>query len=40
MGVEELAEYLGVPVQTTYDWRLPGRTPRAYKLGAPAVRGE
>ncbi|GAA2125116.1 helix-turn-helix domain-containing protein [Nocardioides bigeumensis] len=33
IGVEELAEYLGVPVQTIYDWRLSGRAPRAYKLG-------
>ncbi|MGH3988990.1 MAG: helix-turn-helix transcriptional regulator [Actinomycetes bacterium] len=33
MGVQELAEYLGVPVQTIYDWRLSGRAPRAYKLG-------
>ena len=33
IGVEELAEYLGVPVQTIYDWRLSGRAPRAYKFG-------
>lgn len=33
IGVEELAEYLGVPVQTLYDWRLPGRAPRAYEFG-------
>ena len=33
IGVEELADYLGVPVQTIYDWRLTGRAPRAYKLG-------
>ncbi len=33
VGVEELAEYLGVPVQTIYDWRLSGRAPRAYKFG-------
>jgi excisionase family DNA binding protein len=33
VGVEELAEYLGVPVQTIYDWRLSGRAPRAFKLG-------
>jgi excisionase family DNA binding protein len=33
IGVEELAEYLGVPVQTIYDWRLTGRAPRAYKFG-------
>lgn len=33
IGVEELVEYLGVPVQTIYDWRLSGRAPRAFKLG-------
>jgi len=33
IGVEELAEYLGVPAQTIYDWRLSGRAPRAFKLG-------
>ncbi len=33
IGVEELAEYLGVPVQTIYDWRLSGKAPRAFKLG-------
>jgi excisionase family DNA binding protein len=33
IGVEELAEYLGVPVQTIYDWRLTGKAPRALKIG-------
>jgi excisionase family DNA binding protein len=33
IGVEELAAYLGVPVQTIYDWRMSGRAPRAYKFG-------
>jgi len=33
MSVEELAEYLGVPVQTIYDWRLAGTAPRAFKFG-------
>lgn len=33
IGVEELAEYLGVPVQTIYDWRLSAHAPRAYKIG-------
>lgn len=32
-GIAELAEYLSVPVQTIYDWRLTGRAPRAYKFG-------
>lgn len=31
--VEKLAEYLGVPVQTIYDWRMTGRAPRAHKFG-------
>jgi hypothetical protein len=25
IGVEDLAEWLGVPIQTIYDWRLSGR---------------
>ena len=33
MSVEELAEYLGVPVQTIYDWRVAGTAPRAFKFG-------
>jgi excisionase family DNA binding protein len=33
IGVEELAAYLGVPVQTVYDWRVSERAPRAYKVG-------
>ena len=33
MGVAELAEYLGVPVQTIYDWRVAGTAPRAFKFG-------
>jgi len=33
MGVDELAEYLGVPVQTIYDWRVAGTAPRAFKFG-------
>lgn len=33
MGVEELADYLGVPVQTIYDWRVAGTAPRAFKCG-------
>jgi excisionase family DNA binding protein len=33
MGVEELAEYLGVPVETIYDWRVAGTAPRAFKFG-------
>lgn len=33
IGVEELAEWLGIPIQTIYDWRLSGRAPRAHKIG-------
>lgn len=28
MGVEELAEYLGVPVQTICDWPVAGTAPQ------------
>jgi excisionase family DNA binding protein len=33
LGIGELAEYLGVPVQTIYDWRMSAHAPRAYKIG-------
>ncbi len=33
LGAAELARYLGVPVQTIYDWRVNGRGPRAYRVG-------
>ncbi len=33
IGADELAEWLGVPIQTIYDWRLSGRAPRAHKIG-------
>ncbi|WP_375389378.1 helix-turn-helix transcriptional regulator [uncultured Amnibacterium sp.] len=33
LGVAELAEYLGVPAQRIYDWRLTGVGPRGYRLG-------
>lgn len=33
MSVDDLAEYLGVPVQTIYDWRVAGTAPRAFKFG-------
>ena len=33
IGVEELAAYLGVPIQTIYDWRCAGTAPRAFKFG-------
>jgi excisionase family DNA binding protein len=33
MNIEELAEYLGVPVATIYDWRVAGRGPCAIRVG-------
>ncbi len=33
MSIEELSEYLGVPVRTLYDWRLAGRGPCAVHVG-------
>jgi predicted DNA-binding transcriptional regulator AlpA len=39
MGVEELAELLGVPPRTIYSWRYRGVGPRAIKVGG-AVKYE
>lgn len=33
MNIEELSEYLHVPVRTLYDWRLGGRGPCAVHVG-------
>lgn len=33
LSVEELSEYLGIPVQTIYDWRVHGKGPRAHRVG-------
>ena len=33
MSVDELAEYLGVPVRTVYDWRTTGHGPRGIRIG-------
>jgi len=33
LTVEELAEHLGVPVTTVYDWRCRNVGPVAYRLG-------
>lgn len=33
LSVEELSEYLGVPVRTIYDWRQSGRGPRGIRMG-------
>lgn len=31
--VKDVAEFLGVPVQTIYEWRCKGEGPPAYKIG-------
>ena len=33
LSVGELAEYLGVPVRTIYDWRQTGHGPRGIRIG-------
>ncbi len=33
LDIGELAEYLGVPLSTIYDWRTRGLGPRAYRFG-------
>ncbi|KQW50924.1 hypothetical protein ASC77_25025 [Nocardioides sp. Root1257] len=33
LSIDELSEYLDVPVRTLYDWRLTGRGPRAVHVG-------
>ena len=33
MNIEELAEYIGVPVTTIYDWRVAGKGPCAICVG-------
>ena len=33
MNIEDLAEYLGVPVTTIYDWRVAGKGPCAIRVG-------
>lgn len=32
MSIEELSEYLNVPVRTLYDWRLAGKGPSAVHI--------
>lgn len=32
-SVKEVSEYLGIPVQTLYQWRYLGLGPRAYRCG-------
>ena len=31
--VDDVSRYLGVPVQTLYDWRLKGTGPPVFKVG-------
>ncbi|MDR2974022.1 MAG: helix-turn-helix domain-containing protein [Propionibacteriaceae bacterium] len=33
LSTAELAEYLGVPLATLYDWRTNGHGPRGYRIG-------
>ena len=33
IGIEELAQELGVPTRTVYAWRSKGYGPRGYRLG-------
>ncbi|OJU41487.1 MAG: AlpA family transcriptional regulator [Microbacterium sp. 69-10] len=33
LNINELADYLGIPVSTIYDWRTNGKGPRAYRFG-------
>ena len=33
LTVQELSDYLGIPVATLYDWRVDHRGPKAVKLG-------
>lgn len=33
LTIQELSDYLGIPVATLYDWRVDHRGPRAVKLG-------
>jgi excisionase family DNA binding protein len=33
LSMQELADYLGVPLATVYDWRVDGKAPRAIRVG-------
>jgi len=33
ISVDELSDYLGIPVRTIYDWRLTGHGPRGLRVG-------
>ncbi len=32
-GQQELADYLGVPLTTVYNWRVKGSGPKGYRVG-------
>lgn len=33
LSIDELSDYLGVPIKTIYDWRSTGHGPAAFKIG-------
>ncbi|PYG00268.1 DNA binding domain-containing protein, excisionase family [Georgenia satyanarayanai] len=33
LDVQDLAEYLGVPIRMIYDWRQTGHGPRGFRVG-------
>lgn len=33
LSIEDLAEYLGVPITTIYDWRVDGKGPCGVRVG-------
>ena len=39
LNINELADYLGVPVSTIYDWRTNGKGPRACRSGKRIMFG-
>lgn len=38
LSIEELSEYLNVPIRTLYDWRLSGKGPCAVHVGRQLLR--
>lgn len=39
LNINELADYLGIPVSTIYDWRTNGKGSRAYRFGKRVMFG-
>lgn len=39
LNINALADYLGIPVSTIYDWRTNGKGPRSYHLGKRIMFG-